>query len=107
IGADVIEFVTDEKNTKRKIDLTGKKGADGKDGEAGLDGKRDGEDGSNGLPGENGHVGENGGNIYFIAKKYFKGQDNIDKLITSAPIVKLIPHQCSFSNDASTNTLVP
>ncbi|CAF1392642.1 unnamed protein product [Didymodactylos carnosus] len=42
-----------------------------------------GEDGLDGLPGEDEKIGGNGGNIYFIDNKHFKGQENIEKLITS------------------------
>ncbi|CAF0748821.1 unnamed protein product [Didymodactylos carnosus] len=80
INSDVINFVTDEPNTKIKVDLTGKKGADGANGKGGSHGKRCVEDRLDGVPGENGQVG---GNIYFIVNKYFKGQENIEKLITS------------------------
>ncbi|CAF4481076.1 unnamed protein product, partial [Didymodactylos carnosus] len=65
---DVIDFVTDEPNTKIKVDLTGKKGADGANGKDGSHGKRCVEDGLDGVPGENGQVG---------------GNENIEKLITS------------------------
>ncbi|CAF0999270.1 unnamed protein product, partial [Didymodactylos carnosus] len=41
------------------------------------------EDGLDGVPGENGQVGGNGGNICFVTNKYFREQENIEKLITS------------------------
>ncbi|CAF1099219.1 unnamed protein product [Adineta steineri] len=83
IGSDIIDFIKDESNTKITIDLTGKNGADGKNAKEQLHAKRESEDGLDGLPGENGESGGNGGNIYFIAEKQFKGQNNIEKLITS------------------------
>ncbi|CAF1283166.1 unnamed protein product [Didymodactylos carnosus] len=83
INSDVIDFVTDKPNTKIKVDLTGKKGADGANGKDGSHGKRCVEDGLDGVPGENGQVGGNGGNICFVTNKYFREQENIEKLITS------------------------
>ncbi|CAF0958763.1 unnamed protein product [Adineta steineri] len=83
IGSDIIDFIKDESNTKITIDLTGKKGADGSNAKHQSHATRESEDGLDGLPGENGQVGGNGGNIYFIAEKQLKGQENIGKLITS------------------------
>ncbi|UJR21058.1 hypothetical protein I4U23_024158 [Adineta vaga] len=83
VGSDVIDFHADKTEKKITIDITGNKGADGKNAEHQPHATRESEDGLDGLPGGNGNVGENGGNIYLIANKEFKGQNNIEKLITS------------------------